>query len=211
MQTRTVSNEIKLRKFGKLSSTKHLFNILSDDSVARPYGLAWGERAIELEAQVKHLVRNEIVYEAVLNGKVIGFASFRMASYADVDKLLSLGVFSDDEDLSIEIAEKTLEISYALDANFIGKGYGKQLAKKAIDQFFREYDCACIVGGYLIFDDTGENVRSKNVLEKLGFVPFETYKRCITYADEAVYANNLYLMNPIYQKRVEEWQNKQNS
>ena len=202
------NNEIKLRKFGPLSSIKNLYRILSDAEVSKPFGFPYDGHAWKLKHEIYDMVKCDIVFEAVLNGKVIGFVDFRIPDHDDVAELVESGVFGDDPDFIDFVSERTLEIAYALDKDYIGQGYGKKMTTAAIDKMFNEYSRACIIAGYFI-NNNQENERSKNLLERLGFVPFQTYKDAFTYADEPVKLQNTYYINPLIQEYMK--QQKENN
>lgn len=194
---------IRLRDFGPQSSINNMLRILSNPNVSRPYGLSYDGNLMTLKAEIEMIAEHEVIFEAIVKGKVVGFVTFREADEDDIETLYNRNVFGRLGSISRSISQKTASISYALDTNYIGHGLGTKMVEQAIDRFFERYDCSCVIGTYLIFDDIGENWRSKNVLEKLGFKPFAIYRRSQTFAGENVRATDTYVLNPMYKAFIE--------
>ena len=209
------SEDIIFKPFSKLTSTLRMQQILTDDFVAKMTGFPYGENYYQLVPSImKYIDDNNLIIEVHLADrekritKLVGFVGFKSPNSDYLRTIIKRGVFGRNPETIKKLAEHTTQISYFLDANYHGMGIGTQMVRKAIDRRFAstKNPCACIVATYGIFHDhdfSGPNVRSKNLLEHLGFEHLKIFRNICPYSGEQVDVSCNYLLNPSLQNQNE--------
>ena len=194
--------KIGLRYFSPINASEHIERILSDAVVAKLFGIINSNEVDIFKPNVNEYIRNcQYLFSVALeDGKIIGFVGFSPLLPGDRNALKKRGLFDCDDDTNEILLDSFLEISYALDKDYIGMGIGPQAVKAAIEMVFAK-ECAGIVASYGVFRDIGENVRSSRLLKREGFVPLRTYENSMLASGERADVKVCYLINPIVEQK----------